>query len=58
MLKLELTCAMCGGEKLIAVEVDRADDKIDTAKAVKAAGWRSERNGENFDIYCSARCAK
>lgn len=54
-MTLYFCCAMCGEDKEIGVTVK--DGKIDAAKAIRASGWITQQNGENFDIYCSKRCA-
>jgi hypothetical protein len=56
-MDLELYCSMCGKEKTIPVHVDAASGKIDAAEAIRKAGWITQSNGENFDIYCSKQCA-
>jgi hypothetical protein len=47
---------MCGKEK--SVHVEPRHGVVDAIKAVQQAEWIAQQNGENFDVYCSPKCAR
>lgn len=53
-MTLNFYCAMCGADKQVTVKPERT---IDVAKVIKASGWIAQQNGDNYDLYCSKRCA-
>ena len=55
-MELEISCAMCGKEKKIAIPTDEPIPSIEDV--IVRAKWIVEHNGPNFDIYCSKRCAE
>ena len=55
-MKLEIYCANCGKEKTIVVKPLR-DGVILADQAIEKAGWLTQQNGDNFDVYCSKKCA-
>lgn len=63
MIKIHLTCAMCGKETKEDYWLDRKDDpphydfERDLARIVKTIGW-VYRDDVCGDIYCSKRCAR
>lgn len=54
-MKLDFYCVMCGREKSLSVNAE--DGKIDAKKVIESAGWITQQNGPNFDIYCCKKCA-
>jgi hypothetical protein len=57
VLSLELSCAMCAETKDVKIKIDHLDGATPIKAVVESAGWITQQNGENFDIYCSKRCA-
>lgn len=56
-MELHVDCAMCGKNQVIRpVPLDRGEPNI--RAVIEATGWRVEMNGQNFDIYCSRKCAE
>lgn len=58
MLKIEISCAMCGKEKAIEVETEELDPGLSLRRLIEDSEWIVQINGVNFDIYCSKRCAE
>lgn len=56
-MKLEISCAMCGKNKEIVLKCDDVDAGKSLRRIIEDAGWVGQQNGNNFDIYCSKRCA-
>lgn len=60
-MKLEICCACCGKEKTIVVKPLHDDimrrSAILVDQAIEKAGWLTQQNGDNFDVYCSEKCA-
>lgn len=57
-MKIEINCAMCGKDK----EINLKENEVDSNKSLKRiiedeAGWITQQNDINFDIYCSKHCA-
>lgn len=57
MIKLELSCSMCGKEKVAEVP-EYATMLTDLCALVQAAGWIPQQNGKSLDTYCCKRCAE
>lgn len=57
-MRLEINCAMCGREKVILIENTVRAAKKSFASVIQNDDWIVQRNGENFDIYCSKKCAE
>lgn len=57
-MRLEINCAMCGREKDILIENTVRAAKRSFTSVIQNDDWIVQRNGENFDIYCSKKCAK
>jgi endogenous inhibitor of DNA gyrase (YacG/DUF329 family) len=59
MLMLKVTCAMCGKEGPELNVTETAELKpTKLEKRLKQLKWIVQFNGSNFDVYCSAKCAK
>lgn len=60
-MTVTMSCATCRMEKTLELELD-ARPRTVLATTIKTlislAKWRFQVNGENLDIYCSARCAR
>ena len=60
-MQIELSCAMCGREKMVEADTNHAG--ITTVlhmveKVAKSNGWIVQQNGAHLDLYCSSKCAK
>ena len=54
---LNIDCAMCGKNHEINIPTDKGEPKK-IRQIVEDVGWIVQLNGENFDLYCSPRCAR
>lgn len=57
MLEIRLCCAMCGCDKDLGMVKFTAPDSPSVTAIIERAGWIWQHNGDNFDVYCSKRCA-
>ena len=64
-MDITLSCAMCDRQKVVKLETDSDSTKgiivqgNETLREVlETAGWISQNNGSNFDVYCSKKCAQ
>lgn len=58
MIQFELTCATCGRERLFVPRQEQFSSNTTIGEVVNKVGWIGQQNGENFDTYCSKRCAE
>ena len=56
-MDLIIYCAMCGKAKDVAIKVRAVDAETTLRKVIDDAGWITQINGDNFDMYCSKKCA-
>jgi hypothetical protein len=56
-MRLEIDCAMCGRSREIAIPTDKGEPKK-LRQIIEDSGWIVQQNGENFDTYCCAKCAR
>ena len=57
-MKLEIYCAMCGKERSIEIPLTRESTSRTLHGIVESKDWIVQLNGDNFDIYCSKKCAE
>jgi hypothetical protein len=57
-MTIEICCSMCGRYKSIPVNKEKTAMNTTLQAVVEDSGWIAQQNGNNFDIYCSNRCAK
>jgi len=61
MIKLTLTCGMCGQDKEYEIATDTVTAQTRLCEMVQEAsneGWHFQQNGKHYDMYCSDKCAK
>lgn len=58
-MELHIECVMCGKEKVIPLPLDTIDPHRSLQYLIDdmAPGWVTQLNGNNFDTYCSKKCA-
>ena len=56
-MKITLICAMRCEEKTFPVDTEKVTAETTIGSLIRRP-WVTQQNGENFDIYCCAGCAK
>ncbi len=57
-MKLNVFCAVCGRRGRHPLYTLQVTKDTTLGELLTARGWIHQQNGENFDIYCSEKCAK
>lgn len=59
-MELQIECVMCGKEKVIPLPLDIIDPHRSLKYLIEdmAPSWITQLNGNNFDVYCSKKCAE
>ncbi len=57
-MRIDIYCAMCGVGKTIDINLQKVKMETPAWKILKPARWVLQQNGDNFDMYCSKRCAQ
>jgi hypothetical protein len=57
-VKFTAFCGMCGKETELEIDQEKVTGETTLSDIYKKLRWIVQQNGDNFDTYCSKKCAK
>lgn len=57
-IDVTLTCSMCGTDRTVSLVDNDCSPYTQLKRVVEIAEWIGQSNGNNYDTYCSKKCAE